>query len=157
RASTSGNPNDTNSSATDYMNRSVGFQTLQQDFLNFQPINEARTTATVLPGDDRTGSTKQLFFAQQWGENALYVQTDTRSYRDIRLKSADGSADDTGARADNPNRTYLGATQLAWLEQTLLLAQQNGTPWKFVTLSDPIDEIGPIGNPLPGVTNASMQ
>ncbi len=138
-----GNTNDANSSVSDFMNRSLGFQTLQQVYLNYQPIKENRATATVT-GDDRTGTTKQLFFAQQWGKNALYVQTDTRSYRDIRLKTATGSADDAGPRADNTNRTYLGATQLAWLEQTLLAAETNGTSWKFVAVSDPIDQIGPI-------------
>jgi phosphodiesterase/alkaline phosphatase D-like protein len=147
-----GNINDANTSTSDFMNRSQGFQTLQQVFLNYQPVKENRTTAAVLPGDNRTGTTKQLFFAQQWGQNAVYIQTDTRSYRDIRLKTADGSADDTGARADNPNRSYFGATQLAWLEQTLLTAEQDGTPWKFVAVSDPIDEIGPIGGSLTGVT-----
>ena len=44
---------------------------------------------------------------------------DDRSYRDIRLKTAAG-ADDTGSRADNPDRTMLGKTQLDWLKQTLL-------------------------------------
>jgi phosphodiesterase/alkaline phosphatase D-like protein len=160
RANGSGNPgnlNDTNSSASDYMNRSTGFQTLQQVYLNYQPVRENRSTATVLPGDNRTGTTKQLFFAQPWGRNAIYIHTDDRSYRDIRIKTATGSADDTGARADNPNRTYLGATQLAWLEQTLLDAEQAGTPWKFVAFSDPVDQIGPIGSSLPGVTMVTMQ
>src|SRR5262249_10598640 len=99
RANGTGNPgnvNDANSSAADSMNRSLGFQTLQQDFLNFQPIKEDRATTPVLPGDNDTATTKQLFFSQQWGANAIYVQTDTRSYRDVRLKIADGSADDTG-------------------------------------------------------------
>ena len=48
----------------------------------------------------------------------------------------------TGARADNPDRTMLGKTQLAWLKQTLLEAQQNGTTWKIVPVSSPIDEGG---------------
>ena len=30
------------------------------------------------------------------------------------------NADEAGARADNPDRALLGATQLAWVEQTLL-------------------------------------
>jgi phosphodiesterase/alkaline phosphatase D-like protein len=30
----------------------------------------------------------------------------------------------------------------------LLEAQNAGTPWKFVSLSDPIDQIGPIGGAL---------
>jgi hypothetical protein len=90
-----------------------------------------------------------LYSAQQWGKNAIYVNTDARSYRDLRLKTANGGADDTTApRANNPGRTYLGATQLAWLKQTLLDAQAAGTPWKFISISDPIDQLGPIGGAL---------
>jgi hypothetical protein len=70
------------------------------------------------------------------------------------LKTANAAADDTGARADNPNRTYLGATQLAWLKQTLLDAQNSGTTWKFVSVSDPIDQLGPIGGALAGTLTA---
>jgi PhoD-like phosphatase len=63
------------------------------------------------------------------------------------MKTA-ANADETGSRADNPNRTMLGATQLAWLEQTLLDAEQAGTTWKFINISDPVDQIGPIGGSL---------
>lgn len=55
-----------------------------------------------------------------------------------------------GIRADNSKRTYLGATQLAWVKQTLLDAQNNGTTWKFISVSDPVDQIGPIGGELAG-------
>src|SRR5262245_40934678 len=138
-----------------FMNKSTGFQTLENTFLSHQPIANRGTISA--PSDPRTDGTKQLYSANQWGQNAIYVNTDTRSYRDIRLKTANAAADDTGSRADNPDRTYLGDTQLAWLEQTLLTAQLNGTRWKFVSLSDPIDEIGPIGGSLSSVTAAAMQ
>ncbi|NBP25194.1 MAG: hypothetical protein EBU81_11720 [Proteobacteria bacterium] len=42
----------------------------------------------------------------------------------------------------------LGKTQLAWLKRTLLEAQRLGTTWKIVNVSDPIDQIGPIGGTL---------
>ena len=143
-----GNTNDVNVSATDFMNRTTGFQTLENVFLAYQPIADRGTISA--PGDARTDGTKQLYSATPWGKNALYINTDSRSYRDIRLKTATGSADDTGTRADNPARTYLGATQFAWLKQTLLTAEQNGVPWKFVSVSDPIDQLGPIGGTLTG-------
>src|SRR5438132_2300512 len=82
-----------------------------------------------------------LWLKLQWGANSIYVQTDDRSYRDIRLKTS-GAADDLGPRADNPNRTMLGTTQLQWLDDTLLQAQKDGTPWKFVAISSPIDQVG---------------
>jgi phosphodiesterase/alkaline phosphatase D-like protein len=149
RANGSGNPgnaNDVNSSATDYMNRSVGFRTLQSVFLSYQPI--ADRGLVHARKDPRTDGSKRLYSAHQWGKNLIFINTDARSYRDLRLKTADGSADDTGLRAANPDRTYLGATQLAWLEQTLLEAERAGTRWKFVSVSDPIDQIGPIGGAL---------
>jgi PhoD-like phosphatase len=150
-----GNVNDVNASAADYMNRATGFRTLQNVFLEYQPIADRGTVSA--PSDSRTDGTRKLYSAVQWGRNALFVNTDSRSYRDIRLKMANAAADDTGARADNPNRTFLSATQLAWLKQTLLTAQNNGTTWKFVSVSDPIDQLGPIGGALSGVTAATMQ
>ena len=150
RANGAGNPgniNDTNKSTKDFINRSVGFLTLQDTFLSYHPIaNHGIITA---PSDPRTDGTKKLYFAQQWGKNVLYINVDDRSYRDIRLKTlpASGStADDTSApRANNPDRTILGLTQLAWLKQTLQEAQTKGTKWKFISLSSPIDQIGPLG------------
>jgi hypothetical protein len=127
------------------MNRSTGFTTLVQTYLDHQPIKDRG--AINAPSDPRTHGTKQLYFAQQWGRNVVLINVDDRTYRDIRLKTA-GNADDTGSRADNTNRTMLGVTQLAWLKQTLLAAEQAGTIWKFVNISDPIDQIGPIGGSL---------
>jgi phosphodiesterase/alkaline phosphatase D-like protein len=134
-----------NDGSVPFMNKSGGFQTLQQVFENYQPMTE-RGVINV-PLDPRTNGTRQLYVAQQWGRNVILINTDCRTYRDIRMKTA-ANADDTGPRADNPDRTMLGATQLAWLEQTLLAADQAGTTWKFINISDPIDEIGPIGGSL---------
>jgi phosphodiesterase/alkaline phosphatase D-like protein len=134
-----------NDGSVPFMNKSGGFQTLQQVFENYQPISERGLINA--PADPRTNGTRQLYFAQQWGRNAIFINTDCRSYRDIRMKTAT-NADETGSRADNPGRTMLGATQLAWLEQTLLDAEQAGTTWKFINISDPIDQIGPIGGSL---------
>ena len=129
-----------------FINRSGGFQTLQQVYLNYQPL--ADRGIINAPSDPRSHGTKQLFFAQPWGKNDVFINSDTRSYRDIRLKTA-ANADDTSApRANNPARTHLGATQLAALEQSLFNAQSAGVTWKFVTVSDPIDQIGPIGGAL---------
>ena len=138
---------DVNATGT-FMNKSLGFQTLERVFLNYQPIRDRGLISA--PTDLNTDGTPQLYSATQWGKNVILVNTDTRTYRDIRLKVSGN--DDTGARAANPNRTLFGATQLAWVEQTLLAAQQAGTPWKFVVISDPIDQLGPIGGAL-NVTN----
>jgi len=137
-----------NDGSVPFMNKSGGFQRLQQVFENYQPLTERSLIAA--PGDPRTNGTRQLYVAQRWGKNAILINTDCRSFRDIRMKipGNPGTADDTGPRADNPDRTMLGATQLAWLEQTLLDAQHGPPTWKFINISDPIDEIGPIGGNL---------
>jgi phosphodiesterase/alkaline phosphatase D-like protein len=132
--------NDVNTTGA-YMNQTVGFQTLIQAYTDYQPI---RQQIVNTPGDPRSNGTQRLYFDQQWGANSIFFNLDDRSYRDIRMKTT-GGADDTGPRADNPGRTMLGATQLAWVEQGLLDAQNNGTTWKFVAVSSPIDQIGPVG------------
>jgi phosphodiesterase/alkaline phosphatase D-like protein/arylsulfatase A-like enzyme len=130
---------DVNTTGT-FLNQTVAFKTLVQAYSDYQPIKENIISA---PNDPRTNGTQQLYNAQQWGKNVININTDTRSYRDDRLKNAAGQ-DDSGPRADNPDRTLLGKTQLAWLKQTLLDAQKNGTAWKFVSVSDPIDQIEPL-------------
>jgi len=134
-----------NDGTVPFMNKSGGFQMLQQVFENYQPMKERGLINA--PSDPRTNGTRQLYFAQQWGRNAIFINTDCRSYRDIRMKTAT-NADETGIRADNPTRTMLGATQLAWLEQTLIDAERADTTWKFINISDPIDQIGPIAGSL---------
>jgi Ca2+-binding RTX toxin-like protein/phosphodiesterase/alkaline phosphatase D-like protein len=136
---TSNTAYDVNTTGT-FLNKTTAFKTLVQAYSDYQPIKEKIISA---PTDLRTDGTQQLYNAQQWGKNVININTDTRSYRDDRLKTAAG-ADDTGVRADNPNRTLLGNTQLAWLKQTLLDAQKNGTVWKFVSVTDPIDQIEPL-------------
>ncbi len=130
-----------------FMNKSTGFQALRDVFLNYQPMADFGTVNNS--SDPRSDGTKILYSAKQWGKNAVHIMLDTRSYRDIRLKTANAGADETTApRANNASRTYLGATQLAWLKTTLLTAQNAGTTWKFVSVSDPMDQIGPIGGAL---------
>ncbi len=128
---------DVNTTGT-YINQTTAFKTLVQAYSDYQPIRE---TTVVAPNDPRTDGTQQLYNSQQWGKNVIQINTDTRTYRDDRLKTAAGADDTTSTRADNPNRTALGKTQLSWLKQTLLDAQKNGTAWKFVSISDPIDQI----------------
>src|SRR5205085_12636411 len=94
-------------------------------------------------------STWQLYFAERWGANSIFINVDDRSYRDIELKKAAGGGGDTGIRGDNPRRTMLGATQLAWLQRTLLEAQKQGITWKVVAISSPIDQVGPFGPVFP--------
>ena len=102
-----GNVNDVNTSAADYMNRAPGFVALEDVFLSYQPIKNRGTVNA--PTDPRTDGTRQLYSSHRWGKNAIYINTDARSYRDLRLKTATASADDTTApRANNPAPHVLG-------------------------------------------------
>jgi len=130
---------DVNTTGT-YMHNTPGFQVLEQAYTDYQPIRAQTVSA---PNDPRSDGTQKLYFSQPWGANSTFFNLDDRTYRDIRLRNASG--DDNGPRADNPGRTMLGATELQWFEQSLLAAQQQGTTWKFVAVSSPIDQIGPIG------------
>lgn len=119
-----------------FINKTDGFKVLMQAYRDYQPIREKMIVA---PQEPRTNDTLQLYFSQQWGANCIFINVDDRSYRDIRLKTATGE-DDTGAGADKPQRMMLDATQFNWLKQTLLAAQKQGTTWKIVAVSSPIDE-----------------
>jgi phosphodiesterase/alkaline phosphatase D-like protein len=121
-----------------FINKTPGFKYLIQAYSDYEPIRE-KTIST--PNDPRTDRTQQLYFAQQWGKNSIFINVDDRSYRDIRIRRKDGR-DDTGKRADNLQRTMLGATQLKWLKKTLVDAQANHIPWKIIAVSSPIDQLG---------------
>jgi phosphodiesterase/alkaline phosphatase D-like protein len=138
-----------------YDNKTPASRTMEKAFLDFHPTRSSISGDPVkgyapsgprvsAPTDLRSDGTPQLYFAQQWGANCIYIQTDDRSYRDIRLAKPgnSGPIDDVGPRADNPNRTMLGTTQMQWLKNTLEQAQRDGILWKFVAISSPIDEVG---------------
>ena len=74
-----------------YLNKTSGFQALLQAYDNYQPIRETTISA---PNDPRTNGTQKLYYSQQWGANSVFINVDDRSYRDIRLKNADGTDDD---------------------------------------------------------------
>jgi VCBS repeat-containing protein len=133
-----------------YINDSVSFETLLGAYLDYQPIRTPETLST--PSDGRSNGELKLYGSQQWGGNVLMISLDDRSFRDVRLNKIVNGArvDDTGSRADNPGRTMLGATQLAWLKQELLAAKANSTAWTFINMSSPIDQIGPVGSGLDG-------
>jgi alkaline phosphatase D len=141
-----------------YNNKTAAFRTVVKSYLDYHPTRQSmigsaasgyvpRGPQVDSSDDHRSDATPRLYFAQQWGANSLYIQTDDRSYRDIRLSKprspgANTTTDDVGPRADNPHRTMLGSTQLQWLESSLLQARKDGIPWKFVAISSPIDQVG---------------
>ena len=92
-----------------YDNKTAAFQTIEKSFLDFHPTRAALLgdpaagytlsgPQVTAPADPRSNGTPQVYFAQQWGANCIYIQTDDRSYRDIRLAKPGnrGPIDDTG-------------------------------------------------------------
>lgn len=144
--------NDVNIGAT-FINKSLGFQTLQRAFMNWQPVKERGLLST--PSDPRTDGTPRLYLREDWGRNAAIFIVDDRSYRDIRMRTASNGDATSFPRADHPGRTMLGATQLAWLEQSLLDAETSGVVWKIIVCSSTIDQAGPLGSSIPGVPNSN--
>src|SRR5262245_32848594 len=94
-----------------YDNKTPAFRTVEKAFLDYHPTRSSiagdplkgyrlsgpRVSASA---DLRSDDTPQLYFAQQWGANCIYIQTDDRSYRDIRLAKPgnSGPVDDIGPR-----------------------------------------------------------
>ena len=145
-----------------YLNQSPEHQAMVGAWMNAMPLQGANRVDA--PADPRSHGTRKLYNAQQWGKQAVFVNVDTRSYRDAKItelsskevaKTGGGTetrtseSDVTGVEIDQAagadQRTMLGATQLAWLKQTLLDAKNNGTTWKFVSLASPIDITGVPG------------
>ena len=120
-------------SAQPLVNKTTGFDDRMRAYLEYQPLRDRLVQGT---GDVRLDGTRRLYFSQTWGAAARLIMVDDRSYRDIRLPNSDDP------RVDDPNRTILGAPQLAWLENELAGAQADGVTWKFVVISSPIQHIG---------------
>jgi len=119
--------------ADQLVNHTPGFDDRMRAYLEYLPLRDRLASDT---GDPRVDGTRRLYFSQPWGKSARMIMVDDRSYRDIRLPNSDDP------RADDPNRTMLGAPQLHWLEDELLAAQGEGVTWKFVVISSPIQHIG---------------
>lgn len=135
-------------SGTSFVNKSNSFLAMIKAFYNTQatsinvsgtpgalaPVNLLGGAPTISAPDDlRTNGTVQNYFTRSWGNNVRYIQLDDRSYRDARMVNVSPMV------ADDPRRTMLGKTQLAWLKQQLLDAKSAGVKWKIIAISTPID------------------
>jgi phosphodiesterase/alkaline phosphatase D-like protein len=96
-------------------------------------------------GDPRFDGKPDLYRYDTYGSDAALFLVDTRSFRDAELPET--SPIDTPqflAASFDPTRTMLGHAQLAQLEHDLLDAQSKGITWKFVNISVPIQNFGPV-------------
>lgn len=112
----------------------------------FQEYNPLRDEFYGATGDDRTAGERKLYRAQSFGDDAAMFVLDQRSFRDAQLAGPDlTDPADIGrfqAESFDPDRTLLGAAQLADLKADLLAADAAGVTWKFVYTPEPIQNLG---------------
>jgi phosphodiesterase/alkaline phosphatase D-like protein len=111
-------------------------------FSQYDAIEEKTYSGT---GDPRFDGKPDLYRYDTYGSDAALFVVDTRSFRDAELPER--SPIDTPAflaASFDPTRTILGDVQLAQFEHDLLDAQNKGITWKFVNISVPIQNLGPI-------------
>ncbi len=112
----------------------------------FQEYNPLRNEFYGETGDPRTANERQLYRFNTYGSDAALFLLDTRSFRDTQLDPADPS-NPLPFLADSfdPSRTLLGQPQLTDLKNDLLQADSDGITWKFVTVPEPIQNLGVVG------------
>ncbi|MCA8948110.1 MAG: alkaline phosphatase D family protein [Planctomycetes bacterium] len=116
-------------------------------FNEYQPIDEERYRNT---GDPRLDGKPRLYRYRRFGDDAAMILLDARSFRDQELPAVANPLDPIAvgqflAASFDPNRTMLGAPQLARAQQDLLAAHQAGVTWKFVMVPEPIQNLGVVG------------
>jgi len=132
------------------INDSSLFETGVQAFQEYNPIR-AEFYGTV-GGDGRMDNERKFYRYRTFGSDAALFVLDTRSFRNAALPAL-AATDLTNifaiqsflAQTFTPNRTLLGSQQVADLKADLLAAQQKGITWKFVTVPEPLQNLGPAG------------
>lgn len=132
---------------TDHLNKTPLFNNGVQAFTEWHPI-ESKTYNT--PGNARFDGVADLYRKRQYGDDAVILMADARSFRDKELAPVTNPLDPSqvqgfiGASWD-PSRTMLGNTQFQRLTQDLLTAQASGVTWKFVNIGEPTQNFGVLG------------
>lgn len=117
-----------------------------QAFQEYNPIEDRFYGET---GDSRTAGERELYRSRTYGNDAATFILDTRSFRDEELPGVTNPADpvEVGtflAGSFDSSRTFLGEQQLGDLKQDLLNADANGVTWKFITVPEPIQNLGVV-------------
>ncbi len=132
------------------INDSTLFETGLQAFHEYNPIRHE--FYGVVGGDGRMDNERKLYRYRTFGSDAALFVLDTRSFRDRPIPglTPDQFSNPFAILAFlnqvfTPGRTLLGSQQLADLKANLLDAQQKGITWKFITVPEPIQNLGPVG------------
>ncbi len=116
----------------------------------FQDYNPLRDEFYRNTGDSRTSGERKLYRYNTYGSDAATFVLDARSFRDRGLPAISNPTDPAQvgsflASSFAPNRTMLGQVQLDDLKRDLLRAEDKGITWKFVTIPEPIQNLGVVG------------
>ncbi|QEI43442.1 3-phytase [Dolichospermum sp. UHCC 0315A] len=125
-------------------NDSAVYENGLQAFQEYNPISDQFYGAT---GDSSTAEERKLYRYNTFGSDAATFVLDARSFRDSGLTDVANISDATQVTkfltdSFNPNRTMLGKVQLDDLKRDLIQAQKDGITWKFIMLSQPIQNLG---------------
>jgi phosphodiesterase/alkaline phosphatase D-like protein len=131
-----------------YINDTELFETGVQAFVEYEPIEDERYGVSL--GDPRVAGENKFYRQRQFGDDAVMLLLDARSFRDPELENPDvmdqASLDAFLAASFEPGRTMISEPQLADLEADLLAAEAAGVTWKFVMIPEPIQNLV-AGNP----------
>jgi len=113
----------------------------------FQEYNPIRDEFYGETGDPRTAGERKLYRFNTYGDDAAVIILNNRSFRDPQLPNVTDFTDTEQVAAFlagsfDPDRTLLGAQQLADLKADLLQAEENGITWKFVMVPEAIQNLG---------------
>jgi len=129
----------------EFVNDTQAYENALQAFQEYHPLQD-RFYDT--PDNSRTDGERQLYRANQYGEDAKIMITDSRSFRDAQIDPINLADSEDIARfqqeAFDPSRTMLGKPQLELLKADLLEAQADGVTWKFVVIPEPIQNFGVV-------------
>jgi len=126
-----------------FLNSSDLYRNGLQAFQEYHPIDPQVWSGT---SQVRMEGLPKLYRTRRFGSDAQFFAVDPRSFRDAGLTPAN-PADPSGwpafiASTFTPGRTMLGTPQLAQLKADLLAAQDEGVTWKFVMVSEPVQNLG---------------
>ncbi len=131
---------------TGYTNDTAIYETGMRVFQEFNPLRDEYYEDTGK--DARMDGERKLYRMQKYGKDAAVFITDPRSFRDAQLPDPDitdtASVQKFLADAFAAGRTMLGERQLAQLKSDLKQAQDDGVTWKFVFISEPVQNFGPL-------------
>jgi alkaline phosphatase D len=129
-----------------YINETRLFTNGLQAFQEFNPLANEYYRRTR---DVRTDGKRRLYRYRLFGRDAALFLLDARSFRDPELPAVQNPADPVQvagflAAAFTPGRTMLGRAQLDDLKADLRDATTKGVTWKFIMVTEPIQNIGVV-------------